>query len=183
MCLCVCVFVCLCVCVFVCLCFCVFVCLCVCVFVCLCVCVFVCLCVCVFVCLCVCVFVCLCVCVFVCLCVCVFVCLCVCVFVCLFVRLFLLLDGGWTTKSPADGNKSLSLPKSICSQEVVSSCLCKDLSAWRKSTNSGTDYSGRDHITVKYCFWITRLVKKHSYSVSELPDGLFCSRSQRTTTR
>ena len=35
----------------------------------------------------------------------------------------LLLDGGWTTKSPADGNKSLSLPKSICSQEVVSSCL------------------------------------------------------------
>ena len=23
----------------------------------------------------------------------------------------LLLDGGWTTKSPADGNKSLSLPK------------------------------------------------------------------------
>ena len=95
----------------------------------------------------------------------------------------LLLDGGWTTKSPADGNKSLSLPKSICSQEVVSSCLGKDLSAWRRSTNSGTDYSGRDHITVKYCFWITRLVKKHSYSVSELPDGLFCSRSQRTTTR
>ena len=90
----------------------------------------------------------------------------------------LLLDGGWTTKSPADGNKSLSLPKSICSQEVVSSCLGKDL-----STISGTDYSGRDHITVKYCFWITRLVKKHSYSVSELPDGLFCSRSQRTTTR
>ena len=95
----------------------------------------------------------------------------------------LLLDGGWTTKSPADGNKSLSLPKSICSQEVVSSCLGKDLSAWRRSTNSGTDYSGRDHITVKYCFWNTRLFKKHSYSVSELPDGLFCSRSQRTTTR
>ena len=95
----------------------------------------------------------------------------------------LLLDGGWTTKSPADGNKSLSLPKTICSQEVVSSCLGKDLSAWRRSTNSGTDYSGRDHITVKYCFWITRLVKKHSYSVLELPDGLFCSRSQRTTTR
>ena len=94
-----------------------------------------------------------------------------------------LLDGGWTTKSPADGDKSLSLPKSICSQEVVSSCLGKDLSAWRRSTISGTDYSGRDHITVKYCFWITRLVKKHSYSVSELPDGLFCSRSQRTTTR
>ena len=95
----------------------------------------------------------------------------------------LLLDGGWTTKSPADGNKSLSLPKSICSQEVVSSCLGKDLSAWRRSTISGTDYSGRDHITVKYCFWNTRLFKKHSYSVSELPDGLFCSRSQRTTTR
>ena len=96
---------------------------------------------------------------------------------------YLLLDGGWTTKSPADGNKSLSLPKSICSQEVVSSCLGKDLSTWRRSTISGTDYSGRDHITVKYCFWITRLFKKHSYSVSELPDGLFCSRSQRTTTR
>ena len=96
---------------------------------------------------------------------------------------FLLLDGGWTTKSPADGNKSLSLPKSICSQEVVSSCLGKDLSAWRRSTISGTDYSDRDHITVKYCFWNTRLFKKHSYSVSELPDGLFCSRSQRTTTR
>ena len=86
--------------------------------------------------------------------------------------LLLLLDGGWTTKSPADGNKSLSLPKSICSQEVVSSCLGKDLSAWRRSTISGTDYSGRDHITVKYCFWKTRLFKKHSYSVSELPDGL-----------
>ena len=98
-------------------------------------------------------------------------------------RYLLLLNGGWTTKSPADGNKSLSLPKSICSQEVVSSCLGKDLSAWRRSTISGTDYSGRDHITVKYCFWITRLVKKHSYTVSELPDGLFCSRSQRTTTR
>ena len=97
--------------------------------------------------------------------------------------ILLLLDGGWTTKSPADGNKSLSLPKSICSQEVVSSCLGKDLSAWRRSTISGTDYSGRDHITVKYCFWNTRLFKKHSYSVSELPDGLFCSRSQRTTTR
>ena len=27
----------------------------------------------------------------------------------------LLLDGGWTTKSPADENKSLSLTKSICS--------------------------------------------------------------------
>ena len=98
-------------------------------------------------------------------------------------RPLLLLDGAWTTKSPADGNKSLSLPKSICSQEVVSSCPGKDLSAWRRSTISCTDYSGRDHITVKYCFWITRLVKKHSYSVSELPDGLFCSRSQRTTTR
>ena len=67
-------------------------------------------------------------------------------------RNLLLLDGGWTTKSPADGNKSLSLPKSICSQEVVSSCLGKDLSAWRRSPISGTDYSGRDHITVKYCF-------------------------------
>ena len=74
----------------------------------------------------------------------------------------LLLDGGWTTKSPADGNKSLLLPKSICSQEVVSSCLGKDLSAWRRSPISGTDYSGRDHITVKDCFWITRLVMKHS---------------------
>ena len=79
------------------------------------------------------------------------------------VKDLLLLDGGWTTKSPADGNKSLSLPKSICSQEVVSSCLGKDLSAWRRSTISGTDYSGRDHITVKYCFWNTRLFKKHSY--------------------
>ena len=74
----------------------------------------------------------------------------------------LLLDGGWTTKSPVDGIKSLSLPKSICSQEVVSSCLGKDLSAWRRSPISGTDYSGRDHITVKNCFWIARLVMKHS---------------------
>ena len=46
----------------------------------------------------------------------------------------LLLDGGWTTKSPADGNKSLSLPKSICSQEVVSSCLGKDLRMTYHST-------------------------------------------------
>ena len=61
------------------------------------------------------------------------------------------LDGGWTTKIPADGNKALSLPKSICSQEVVSSFLGKDLS-----------YSGRDHITVKDCFWNARLVKKYS---------------------
>ena len=77
-------------------------------------------------------------------------------------KYILLLDGGWTTKSPADGNKSLSLPKSICSQEVVSSCLGKDLNAWRRSPISGTDYSGRDHITVKDCFWITRHVMKHS---------------------
>ena len=33
---------------------------------------------------------------------------------------------------------------------------------------SDTDYSGRDHITAEDCFWITRLVKKHSFSVSEL---------------
>ena len=33
---------------------------------------------------------------------------------------------------------------------------------------SGTDYSGRDHITVEDCFWIARLVMKHSFSVSEL---------------
>ena len=67
----------------------------------------------------------------------------------------LLLDGGWTTRS-------------ICSQEVVSSCLGKDLSAWRRSPISGTDYSGRDHITIEDCFWIARLVMKHSFSVSEL---------------
>ena len=32
----------------------------------------------------------------------------------------------------------------------------------------GTDYSSRDHITVGDCFWIARLVSKHSFSVSEL---------------
>ena len=80
----------------------------------------------------------------------------------------LLLYGGWTTKRPADVNKSLSLPKSICSQEVVSSCLGKDLSAWRRSPILGTDYSGRDHITVKDCFWIARLVMKHSFTAPEL---------------
>ena len=48
----------------------------------------------------------------------------------------LLLDGGWTINSPVDVNKSLSLPKIICSQEVVSSCLVKDLSAWRRSPSS-----------------------------------------------
>ena len=79
----------------------------------------------------------------------------------------LLLYGGWTSKSPADGSKFLSLPKCICSQEVASSCLGKDLSAWRRSPISGTDYSGRDHITVKDCFWIAGLVMKHSLSVSE----------------
>ena len=92
----------------------------------------------------------------------------------------LLLDGGWTTKSPADGNKSLSLPKSICSQEVVSSCLGKDLSARQRSPISGTDYSGRDHITVEDCFWIThgghlaeKFLKKYcSYpELSRLPYG------------
>ena len=83
-------------------------------------------------------------------------------------RNLLLLDGGWTTKSPADGNKSLSLPKSICSQEVVSSCLGKGLSARQRSPISGADYSGREQITVEDCFWIARLVMKHSFSVSEL---------------
>ena len=79
-----------------------------------------------------------------------------------------LLDGGWTSKSPADGNKLLSLPKCICSQEDAISCLSKDLSSRRRSPISGTDYSGRAHITVEDCFWITRLVMKHSISVSEL---------------
>ena len=80
----------------------------------------------------------------------------------------LLLDEGWTSKSPADGIKFLSLPKCICSQEDASSCLGKVLSARQRSPISGTDYSGRDHITVEDCFWITRLVMKHSFSVSEL---------------
>ena len=75
----------------------------------------------------------------------------------------LLLDEGWTSKSPADGIKFLSLPKCyICSQEDASSCLGKGLSARQRSPNSGTDYSGRDYITVEDCFWITRLVMKHS---------------------
>ena len=38
-------------------------------------------------------------------------------------KFILLLDGKRTTKSPVDRNKPLSLPKSICSQEVVSTCL------------------------------------------------------------
>ena len=80
----------------------------------------------------------------------------------------LLLDEGWTSKSPADGIKFLSLPKCICSQEDASSCLAEGLSVRQRSPNSGTDYSGRDHITVKDCFWIARLVMKHSFSVSEL---------------
>ena len=77
-------------------------------------------------------------------------------------------DGLIKVQRIAGGNKSLSLPKSICSQEVVSSCLGKNLSARQRSPISGTDYSGRDHITAKDCFWIARLVKKHSSSVSEL---------------
>ena len=80
----------------------------------------------------------------------------------------LLLNGGWTSKSPADGNKFLLLPKFICSQEIASSCLGKDLSARQRSPISGTYYSGRDLITVEDCFWIARLVMKHSFSVSEL---------------
>ena len=80
----------------------------------------------------------------------------------------LLLDEGWTSKSPADGIKFLSLPKCICLQEDASSCLGKGLSVRQRSPISGTDYSGRDHITVEDCFWITRLVMKHSFSVSEL---------------
>ena len=39
----------------------------------------------------------------------------------------LLLDEGWTSKSPADRIKFLSLPKCICSQEDASSCLGKGL--------------------------------------------------------
>ena len=42
------------------------------------------------------------------------------------------------------------------------------LSARQRSPISGTDYSSRDHITVEECFWIARLVMKHSFSVSEL---------------
>ena len=80
----------------------------------------------------------------------------------------LLLDEGWTSKSLADGIKFLSLLKCICSQEDASSCLGKGLSARQRSPILGTDYSGRDHITVEDCFWITRLVMKHSFSVSEL---------------
>ena len=44
-------------------------------------------------------------------------------------------DGRWTIKNPVDGNKYLSLPKGICSEEVISSCLSKDLSAWQSSQN------------------------------------------------
>ena len=55
------------------------------------------------------------------------------------------------------------MPAACCS-----SCLGKGLSARQRSPISGTDYSGRDHITVEYCFWIARLVMKHSFSVSEL---------------
>ena len=76
----------------------------------------------------------------------------------------LLLDEGWTSKSPADGIKFLSLPKCLCSQEEASSCLGKGLSARQRSPISGTDYSGRDHITVEYCY----MISKHSFSVSEL---------------
>ena len=87
---------------------------------------------------------------------------------CVHVAKELLLDEGWTSKSPADGITFLSLLKCICSQEDASSCLGKGLSARQRSPNSGTDYSGRDHIPVEDCFWITRLVMKHSFSVSEL---------------
>ena len=84
-----------------------------------------------------------------------------------------LLDGGWTSKNPADGNKLLSLPKCVCSQEDVISCLSKDLSSRQRSPISGTDYSGRAHITVKDCFWIARLFMKQSFSVSELQTVCF----------
>ena len=67
-----------------------------------------------------------------------------------------------------DGNKFLSLPKCICSQEDASSCLGKGMSARQRSPILGTYYSGRYHITVEDCFWITRLLMKHSFSVSEL---------------
>ena len=66
----------------------------------------------------------------------------------------LLLNGGWTSKSPADGNKFHSLPKCIYSQENASSCQQgPERSARQRSPISGADYSGREHITVEDCFW------------------------------
>ena len=58
----------------------------------------------------------------------------------------------------------------VSARKKISAVVGKSLSArqMQKSPISGTDYSGRDRITVEDCFWIARLVMKHSFSVSEL---------------
>ena len=56
----------------------------------------------------------------------------------------------------------------VSARKKMPAVVGKGLSASRRSPISGTDYSGRDNITVEDCFWIARLVMKHSFSVSEL---------------
>ena len=56
----------------------------------------------------------------------------------------------------------------VSARKKMPAVVGEGLSARQRSPISGTDYSRRDHITVEDCFWIARLVMKHSFSVSEL---------------
>ena len=56
----------------------------------------------------------------------------------------------------------------VSAHKKLSAVVGKGLSARQRSPISGADYSGREHITVEDCFWIARIVMKHSFSVSKL---------------
>ena len=56
----------------------------------------------------------------------------------------------------------------VSARKKMRAVVGKGLSARQRSPISGADYSGRERITVEDCFWIARLVMKHSFSVSEL---------------
>ena len=56
----------------------------------------------------------------------------------------------------------------VSARKKMPAVVGKGLSARQRSPISGTDYSGRDNITVEDCFWIARLVMRHSFGVSEL---------------
>ena len=56
----------------------------------------------------------------------------------------------------------------VSARKKMRAVVGKGLSARQRSPISGADYSGREHITVEDCFWIARLVMKHSFTVSEL---------------
>ena len=65
------------------------------------------------------------------------------------------------------GTSSFHSPN-VSARKKIRAVVGKGLSARQRSPIPGADYSDREQITVEDCFWIARLVMKHSFSVSEL---------------